>query len=414
VIEDNDKTLSPTREEEGVNTAPTLTAADEIRDLQAEVARLKARLADTETGEEPGEEPEPGEYPKEINYNAQPMSGARLSGITKERDRIEPSTNYPELPAPTKDQAQLEADFMRWGYCLIKDAMSSEQVDAQVERLVDQAEAEKAAGVAHESHRGTAQTVFNLIPKGQVFRDLVALEASAAQEGPLVEKLLEKILGPTFYMGTAHGSIVHQNGGRQEMHQDQGYVPLPHPPYPLYSLIIWLYSDFSLENGGTYVVPGSHREASGLCKVRPEVEFEKMAHERLLALTAPKGTCFISDSRILHSGGMRSAPGTRYASRILYARGMMRQQENQLASVPREIVDAASPKLKELLGFRTHSGLGMVDGNGIDPYRPKIHVVELSMSRPEEFDQDFDWKYTENAKQLSEKPWNTTADYKQR
>ena len=62
-------------------------------------------------------------------------------------------------------------------------------------------------------------------------------------------------------MGTAHGSIVHQGGGRQELHQDQGYVPLPHPPYPLACLIIYSYTNFSLEEGATYIVPGSHRDA---------------------------------------------------------------------------------------------------------------------------------------------------------
>lgn len=399
--------LSPARAEEGVTTAPALSAADEIAELRSEVARLNARVAELEEGE--GEES--GEYPATITYADQPMSGARLAGITKQRDRIRPSTDFLELPVPTKDRAQLEADFVRWGYCLVADAMSPEQVQAQVDRLLDQAEAERAAKVAHMSHRGTAQLVFNLLPKGQVFRDLVALEASAVQEAGLVEELLAKILGDSFYMGTAHGSIVHQHGGRQEMHQDQGFVPLPHPPFPLYCLIIWLYTDFSLEEGGTYLVPGSHREASGRNKVRPDVAFEKLAEERLVALTAPAGSCLLTDSRVLHSGGMRSAPGTRLASRILYARGMMRQQENQLAAVSQEVLDAASPKLKGLMGFKPHYGLGMVDGNSIDPSRPKVHVGELSMSRPEEFGQDFDWKYTANAKELSEKPWESFAEY---
>ena len=90
----------------------------------------------------------------------------------------------------------------------------------------------------------------------------------------------------------------------------------------------------------------------------------------------------------------------------------MRQQENQLASVPQEIIDAASPKLRGLIGFKPHYGLGMVDGNSIDPARPKVHVGELSMARTEEFEQDFDWKYTQNAKDLSEKPWESFAEYR--
>ena len=404
----DEREISPGRSEEGVNTAPTLSAAAEIAELRGEIRRLNEQLAELRADGDV----ETGEYPREITYMDQPMSGARLTGITKQRERIRPSPDFPELPSPTRDRARLEADFVRWGYCLVAGAMSPEQIRAQVDRLLDQAEAERAAKVAHLSHRGTAQLVFNLLAKGQVFRDLVSLEPSVVQEAELVEDLLGKILGSSYYLGTAHGSIVHQHGGRQELHQDQGFVPLPHPPYPLYCLVIWTYTRFSLEDGGTYVVPGSHRDAAGRNKVRPEAAFEKMAEERIVALTAPAGCCLLTDSRLLHSGGKRTASGTRLASRILYARGMMRQQENQLASVPREIIDAASPKLKGLVGFKPHYGLGMVDGNTIDPARPRVHVGELSMSRPEEFDQDFDWNYTENARQLSLRPWESHAEYR--
>lgn len=205
-----------------------------------------------------------------------------------------------------------------------------------------------------------------------------------------------------------------ERGGLQELHQDQGFVALPHPPYPLYCLIIWLYSDFSLKAGGTYVVPGSHRDASGANLVRPDSDFERLAEERLVALTAPAGTCFLTDSRLIHSGGKRTAPGTRLASRILYARPEMRQQENQIAGMTDAMLASLSPKLKGLIGFRPFQGLGMVDGNAIDPGRPAIPVGELSMSRPDDFAQDFDCRYSLHAKSLSELDWEAYAEYRVR
>ena len=159
-------------------------------------------------------------------------------------------------------------------------------------------------------------------------------------------------------------------------------------------------------------MPGSHIDAKENNQVRPGVAFEKMTENQLLALTAPAGTCVLTDSRLLHSGGKRTAPGTRLASRILYSRGMMRQQENQYLSVPREIVENVSPKLKKLMGYSSYYGLGMVDGNSIDPDQPEIHVGELSMERPHELLQDFDWKYTKDAKMLSELDWESFAEYK--
>ena len=388
-------------------TAPSLSAKERILELEAEIAQLKRSL-----DQRPPTSSTSETRLSEILYYEQPFSNARLSGLTNDRDRIGSTGDFEELPKPTTNLSQLESDFMQWGYCLVENAITKEQIQAQIDRMLDQAEAERHAGVAHMSHQGRAQLIFNMLPKGKVFRELIALEENAAHRANLVEVLLEKVLGKGFYLGTAHGSIVHQGGGRQELHQDQGFVPLPHPPYPLYCLIIWCYSDFSLEEGGTYVVPGSHIDAKGNNKVRPGVAFEKMAENQLLALTAPAGTCVLTDSRLLHSGGKRTAPGTRLASRILYSRGMMRQQENQYLSVPREIVENVSPKLKKLMGYSSYYGLGMVDGNSIDPDQPKIHIGELSMERPHEFLQDFDWKYTKDAKMLSELDWESFAEYK--
>ncbi len=387
-----------------ISTAPHIDAQSEIAELKAEIARLRRELAAQPVANEPGN------WPEEIDYHQQPMSGARLTGISSNREAIRPSSEFPELPVATSDQAQLERDFMRWGYCIVKDAMTKQQVQQQITRLLDQASAERAAKVAHMSHHGAAQTVFNMLAKGRVFRDLAALEPMAASGAPVVEALLEKILGSGFYLATAHGSIVNQGGGRQELHQDQGFVPLPHPPYPLYCLIIWTYSDFDLQSGGTYVVPGSHRNAAGENLVRPEVAFEALAQERIIALEAPPGAAILTDSRLLHSGGKRTAAGTRLASRIFYARAVMRQQENQFV-LPPELIENASPKLHGLLGFKTHYGLGMVDGNAIDPAKPKIPIGELSMSRPEAFDQLFDWKFSEDAKTLAAREWDEFAEY---
>lgn len=403
----DDSGITPTRTEAGVTTAPTLSAAEEIAELQAEITRLKGMLQ----AQAPTSDPDAA-WPDEISYADYPYSGARLGGITKDRDSIRPTTDFQGLPEPTQDPARLEADFVRWGYCIVEDALSPAQVQAQVDRLQDQAAAERAAGLAKMSHRGAAQMVFNIVPKGQVFRDLVALETTAIQQAPLVEALLEKILGESFYLGTAHGSIVHQRGGRQELHQDQGYVPLPHPPYPLAVLIIYTYTSFSLAEGATYVVPGSHRNAAGDNLVTPEAEYEELARGKVMALAAPAGCAVLTDSRLLHSGGARTAPGTRLASRILYIRGFMRQQENQLAGMSEEMLDSLSPKLKGLIGFKTHYGLGMVDGNAMDPSKAKVQVGELSMSRPEEFEQDFDWRYSKIAKAMSEVEWNENVDYR--
>ena len=93
---------------------------------------------------------------------------------------IRNATDFDYLPKATTDEAQLEADFVRWGYAVVKDAMSPEQVRAQVERLVEQAAEERKIDKAIiTSRNGTGQLVHNLVLKGSVFRDAVEFKESA-------------------------------------------------------------------------------------------------------------------------------------------------------------------------------------------------------------------------------------------
>lgn len=284
---------------------------------------------------------------------------AQLSSLSKDRmkaGRIRNSREFDDLPVPSFDEAQLEADFVRWGYCLVADAMTPEQVQRQIDRIVDQAAAESESNAAIVTHHDAAQLVNNLVLKGAVFRDAVEFKESAAQRGPLVDRLLAKVMGDGFGLGCAHGSIVHTGGGLQEMHIDQAGLPMPYPPYPFGSLIIWCYSAFDLERGGTYIVPGSHRSASGATRYRDGADLLGLvdAEHGLVAICAPPGTCILTDTRVLHCGGRRTAPGTRYAMRCHYNRHFIRalhEQSNANIHVPDDVYQVLSPRLKQMMGI---------------------------------------------------------------
>lgn len=298
----------------------------------------------------------------------------QLAGISKERmkaGRIRDSSDFDYLPKPSADAGQLEADFVRWGYCLVADAMSPSQVQAQVARLVDQAAAERQTEAATMTRRSDrAQLVANLVLKGAVFRDAVEFKESAAQRGPLVDRLLTKIMGEGFGLGCAHGSIVHTGGGLQELHVDQGGVPMPYPPFPFGSLIIWCYTEFNFANGGTYIVPGSHRTASGATCFRADADLKRLvdAEPGLVAICAPPGTCILTDTRVLHGGGRRLAEGTRYAMRCHYNRFFMRalhEQSQANLHVPDDVYEQLSPRLKQMMGITVHNPqpLGQLSAN---------------------------------------------------
>mmetsp|Transcript_41271 Transcript_41271/g.119363 ORF Transcript_41271/g.119363 Transcript_41271/m.119363 type:complete len:375 (+) Transcript_41271:104-1228(+) len=328
-------------------------------------------------------------------------------------DKVSPSSDFPDLPRPSTDLEALQRDFMRWGYCLVEGALSPSEVEAARQRLVDQAEAEKAAKVAQMGGResngtpwaGSRQMVSNLASKGQIFRDIATFEV---QGGKIIEELMTCILGKDLLIGSMHGVLVEQGAGLQSLHQDGGALPMPHPPYPVYANIIYMYSDFSLENGGTYVLPGSHADASGANVITPETDPHELIRKSphgLVSLTAPAGTCFVSDGRLIHAGAPRKATGLRLGNNVYYCRGTQRQQENPYVSFC--ALDKASPKLKRLLGLE---GLGF----GMRHYRHggRVPVGELSMSRPEEFQQDFDFYYSREAAMYEHATGGKTAVYK--
>lgn len=304
-----------------------------------------------------------------INYadNLSPTSSLspgrllkQLSGLAKQRQEdglIRNSTELDYLPVPQSDQNALEADFVRWGYCIVEDAMSADQVKAQVERIKDQAAAErKLESAIMTSRNQQAQLVNNLILKGQVFRDAVEFKPNVAQKGELVDSLLTKIMGEGFGLGCAHGSIVHQGGGLQELHVDQAGLPMPYPPFPFGSLIIWVYTEFNLANGATYLVPGSHRTATGATSFHSGADLVKYVEGEpgLVAICAPPGSCILTDTRVIHGGGLRTAPGTRYAMRCHYNRHFVRALHEQASvnqHVPPEIYELLSPRLKHMMGI---------------------------------------------------------------
>ncbi len=335
----------------------------EIAQLRAEISQLRAHQTETNDAAWDSAMQEGIAYADGVSRTSSLSAGRllkQLNGIAKQRQEdglIRNSDEFDYLPRPQSDQAALEADFVRWGYCLVKDAMSPEQINAQVERMIEQAEAERQLESAIVTNKkSTAQLVNNLVLKGQIFRDAVEFKPSAAQNGELVDRLLTKIMGEGFGLGCAHGSIVHQGGGLQELHVDQAGFPMPYPPFPFGSLIIWCYTEFNLENGATYLVPGSHRTSSGATTFHDGADLVRLVEGEpgLVAICAPPGTCILTDTRVLHGGGLRTAPGTRYAMRCHYNRWFVRALHEQASvnhHVPDSVYALLSPRLKQMMGI---------------------------------------------------------------
>ena len=120
------------------------------------------------------------------------------------------------------------------------------------------------------------------------------------------------------------GSMITEPGNeRGRWHADWPYnqekaahVPAPYPDYPFQLSSIWMISEFTDENGGTWIVPGSHRTSDNPTGDIGVPLFEPYPTER--HATGPAGSVFLFDSRLWHATASNESNGRRISMIVRY------------------------------------------------------------------------------------------------
>lgn len=260
------------------------------------------------------------------------------------------------LPRPTKDIERLRRDLLEWGYCMVEEALSTEQIRVIRERVLEQAEGERLAGIAQKTPSG--QNVNCCVNKGRCFELLIEQHPSAMQGGPLVEQLVTEALGSGWICTSLIAAISLEGGVPQALHQDQGNALDARSPMAVN--VLTAVTDIDDHNGGTLVIPGSHRILSDA--VRAGTPVGKLPPA--INIDAPAGTATITDGRLLHGTGVNHTD----EPRIVMLNGMqkpwMRQQENWMLSVRPEVLQRASAKLLHRMGYQATTGTQTNEGHG--------------------------------------------------
>ena len=260
------------------------------------------------------------------------------------------------LPTPEKDIAKLRHDLHEWGYCLVENALSAEQNDLVYQRVVDQAKAERELGIAYLSE--AQQHVWSLVNKGDVFNRCMTHDIDAIQAGLLIEQLLDEMLGSGWHHLSYIANISFPGCHPQGMHQDQGLVgAYKFLDAPVLVNTVYVLQDVDEVNGGTLVIPGSHRryiEGNGTFgKLPPPINLE-----------APAGTVMLMDGRVLHGGAVNRSNELRYIITNSVVRPFIRQQESFHLTIRPEILANSSEKFLWRCGFQANAQRSMVEGFG--------------------------------------------------
>lgn len=242
------------------------------------------------------------------------------------------------------DEARADLDAV--GFTRLGGLLDDDGLAAIRSRLAEQAAGEQVVGTAFME--GPNQRVLNLANKGRAFRDWMT--------HPTLMTLMESLLGPHFTMFSLTANIAAKGHPAMYLHTDQSFSGIQDRAV-LFNMILMLV-DFSEENGGTRIVPGSHRFGH-----YPE---QADQDHPTVAATGPAGCLFIFDGRLWHGTGTNRTDVDRPGILTTYSKPFIRAQENYALSTSPAVLEDASPLELRLLGFQTAASggmLGNVDGS---------------------------------------------------
>jgi hypothetical protein len=145
------------------------------------------------------------------------------------------------------------------------------------------------------------------------------------------------------------------NSSFRFMHTDQITIQPPIRSLAVGMNMMFFLTDVTAENGGTLVMPGSHKG-----NLAPDDPWNPVD---TVAASGPAGTCMVFESRLWHATGANTVPGSERPVLLLYfTRPWMRQQENFSLSLKDEVYEQCSDRVKAFLGFKMSGTIGGVQG----------------------------------------------------
>ena len=270
-----------------------------------------------------------------------------------------------EYPPLTKDLEQAKNHLDKYGVCIIKDVFSEEEVDVMDKRLKEQFAGEEkynlgskfrgdeGLGIESRNEEKVSRLVWNLINKGECFIPLI--------DHPKIFPLINHIIGDKVILCSMGAHMNGSGNERMVLHQDQ-WPLVPHPlDFPVMANTMVLVTDNSPENGGTRLIPGSHKWPKIDYKIANSSKYQEMAK----SITAPKGSVIVWEGRVWHGNGLNRSGAVRSNISIAYLQSWIRPQENSQYSVREEVIKKLTEKQKAVLGFVPFGSLGGHDGSSV-------------------------------------------------
>lgn len=270
--------------------------------------------------------------------------------------------------------AQVVAAMRADGYAICEAVLSDTELAEIKAGLQPYLEAEQRGRNNFEGY--LTERVYSLAGCGKAFEALA--------EHPLILGVCDEFLLPNYLLTASQAININPGETRQAPHTDDAFYRIPRPRPAISVSTMWAIDDFTVENGATEIVAGSHAWADEeLNRVLDSIDFatapaaDRVPQEcsvapewerQLRPATMPAGSVMIFLGTLLHRGGANHTARARLAISNQYCEPWARQQENFMMSIPAERTRAMSPRLQAMLGYSIYPPF-MGHVRGIHPRR---------------------------------------------
>ncbi len=231
------------------------------------------------------------------------------------------------------------------GYALVEDVLSPAEVAATRADLTRVLAETPTGRNDFEGH--LTRRIYALFAKTRSF-DEPAIH-------PLLLGVLDDFLGH-YQLSAPTGIEIGPGEVNQVLHHDDSIYPLPVPHDEVVLNTMWPFDDFTVANGATRIIPGSHRWEPGR---RPTAADEA----DVVQVEMRAGSVIFYTGSIWHGGGANRTDRPRLGVILEYVSSWLRPQENHVLAVPRDVAARLPDRLQELLGYNIHPPfMGYVDG----------------------------------------------------
>lgn len=209
--------------------------------------------------------------------------------------------------------------------------------------IVDQ-QAEEIGGHDVMKKIGDANTARAMLAYDPAFLELAAT--------PRLLALAERVLGNYFILSQQNSIVIHPG---ETHYQIRYHRDLPYQHFvssrPLAINALFCADPFTVENGATTVVPGSHK-------------FEQFPDDEVVRrlekpVAAPAGSFIVLDAMTFHRGGHNLTKAPRHGVNHVFVLPYMRQQIDLPALLNGRYAD--DPKLAKLLGYGLETPRSVVE-----------------------------------------------------